>query len=140
MAAAVAADSFPYRLTISLPLPAYRLADAAKRTVEVDKELSSSVSRRISLAGITREGEKADSISSGSSDESASDAVKQDEPTLMITEYSAATNRMLRVAVNGFMESIGVVLGPWLSWTLMLWSMRRDTAMIGLSSLLGCGI
>jgi EKC/KEOPS complex subunit PCC1/LAGE3 len=27
------------------------------------------------------------------------------------TEYKATTNRMLRVAVNGFMESLGVVLG-----------------------------
>jgi len=26
------------------------------------------------------------------------------------TEYKATTNRMLRVAVNGFMESLGVVL------------------------------
>ena len=28
-----------------------------------------------------------------------------------MTNYSATTNRMLRVAVNGFMESLGVVLG-----------------------------
>lgn len=27
------------------------------------------------------------------------------------TEYKATTNRMLRVAVNGFMESLSVVLG-----------------------------
>lgn len=27
------------------------------------------------------------------------------------TQYKATTNRMLRVAVNGFMESLGVVLG-----------------------------
>jgi EKC/KEOPS complex subunit PCC1/LAGE3 len=26
-------------------------------------------------------------------------------------EYSATTNRMLRVAVNGFLESVGVVVG-----------------------------
>lgn len=30
--------------------------------------------------------------------------------TVLRTEYSATTNRMLRVAVNGFMESLGVVL------------------------------
>ena len=29
----------------------------------------------------------------------------------MRTEYKATTNRMLRVAVNGFMESLSVVLG-----------------------------
>ena len=31
--------------------------------------------------------------------------------TVLKTEYRATTNRMLRVAVNGFMESLGVVLG-----------------------------
>jgi EKC/KEOPS complex subunit PCC1/LAGE3 len=30
--------------------------------------------------------------------------------TVLRTEYAATTNRMLRVAVNGFMESLGVVL------------------------------
>ena len=31
--------------------------------------------------------------------------------TILRTQYKATTNRMLRVAVNGFMESLGVVLG-----------------------------
>lgn len=31
--------------------------------------------------------------------------------TVLRTTYCATTNRMLRVAVNGFMESLGVVLG-----------------------------
>ena len=31
--------------------------------------------------------------------------------TVLRTEYKATTNRMLRVAVNGFMESLGVALG-----------------------------
>ena len=31
--------------------------------------------------------------------------------TVLRTEYKATTNRMLRVAVNGYMESLGVVLG-----------------------------
>jgi EKC/KEOPS complex subunit PCC1/LAGE3 len=32
------------------------------------------------------------------------------EGSVLRTEYKATTNRMLRVAVNGFMESVGVVL------------------------------
>lgn len=32
------------------------------------------------------------------------------EQSILRTEYKATTNRMLRVAVNGFMESLGVVL------------------------------
>ena len=33
------------------------------------------------------------------------------DETVLRTEYKATTNRMLRVAVNGFLESLGVVLG-----------------------------
>ncbi|PGH02587.1 hypothetical protein AJ79_07591 [Helicocarpus griseus UAMH5409] len=36
---------------------------------------------------------------------------REEELTVLQTEYRATTNRMLRVAVNGFMESLGVVLG-----------------------------
>lgn len=37
--------------------------------------------------------------------------VKGEEKSVLKTTYRATTNRMLRVAVNGFMESLGVVLG-----------------------------
>lgn len=37
--------------------------------------------------------------------------VRSEEESILRTEYKATTNRMLRVAVNGFMESLGVVLG-----------------------------
>lgn len=33
------------------------------------------------------------------------------EQSVLRTQYKATTNRMLRVAVNGFMESLSVVLG-----------------------------
>ncbi|KAI5288976.1 hypothetical protein KEM52_000962, partial [Ascosphaera acerosa] len=89
-----AATPFPYSLTVSIPLPSYRLADAAKRAIEVDKELSSSVSRQMRLESAH-----------------ARDGEASEPPALLITEYRATTNRMLRVAVNGFMESLGVVLG-----------------------------
>ena len=36
---------------------------------------------------------------------------KDGKLTVLRTEYKATTNRMLRVAVNGFMESLGVVIG-----------------------------
>lgn len=36
---------------------------------------------------------------------------ESEEKTVLRTEYKATTNRMLRVAVNGFMESLSVVLG-----------------------------
>ena len=37
--------------------------------------------------------------------------VDSSEATVLRTEYQATTNRMLRVAVNGFMENLGVILG-----------------------------
>lgn len=33
------------------------------------------------------------------------------ETSVLRVEYAATTNRMLRVAVNGFIESVGVVVG-----------------------------
>ncbi len=63
------------------------------RALQVDAELSPLVRRRFSL--VDREGNAGD----------------EDESSIILrTEYSATTNRMLRVAVNGFMESLGVVL------------------------------
>ncbi|TVY21336.1 hypothetical protein LARI1_G001364 [Lachnellula arida] len=80
--------SFPCSLTIDLPLPTARLASAALQALRVDKELSPLVCRFFST--IAPEGS---------------------EETVLRTEYKATTNRMLRVAVNGFMESLSVVLG-----------------------------
>lgn len=33
------------------------------------------------------------------------------EQNILVVNYAATTNRMLRVAVNGFLESLGVVIG-----------------------------
>ena len=68
------------------------------QALRVDKELSPLVQREFSV------------ISPGAVAAGA-DFVKSDEETILRTEYKATTNRMLRVAVNGFMESLGVVLG-----------------------------
>jgi EKC/KEOPS complex subunit PCC1/LAGE3 len=65
--------------------------------LSVDKELSPLVRRSFSA------------IPPPSSDDAA--IVKSAEETVLRTEYKATTNRMLRVAVNGFMESLSVVLG-----------------------------
>ena len=36
---------------------------------------------------------------------------KEEEQNGLVVDYAATTNRMLRVAVNGFFESVGVVIG-----------------------------
>ncbi|KAK5053360.1 hypothetical protein LTR84_002334 [Exophiala bonariae] len=91
-------DGFPCSLVIHVPLLTHRLASSAMRALQVDAELSPLVHRRLSL------------VVSASEDITADDGLGKPEATVLRTEYSATTNRMLRVAVNGFMESLGVVL------------------------------
>ena len=71
--------------TLKLPFPTPQLASTAHRALAVDAELSPLVRRSFAT--------------------SESDAHE------LVVEYAATTNRMLRVAVNGFLESVGVVLG-----------------------------
>lgn len=35
----------------------------------------------------------------------------EEEQNVLVVDYAATTNRMLRVAVNGLFESVGVVIG-----------------------------
>jgi EKC/KEOPS complex subunit PCC1/LAGE3 len=60
----------------------------ALQALRVDKELSPLVKRDLSVT--TPEGSV--------------------DPTVLRVEYQAATNRMLRVAVNSFLESVALVL------------------------------
>ncbi|KAJ5887894.1 hypothetical protein N7495_007935 [Penicillium taxi] len=90
--------------TISLPFPTNRLASSALQTLDVDAELSPNVRRTLTLVA----------PSSQDSTEPQEKKQKQDtddSKTVLKTTYYATTNRMLRVAVNGFMESLGVILG-----------------------------
>lgn len=84
--------------TITLPLPTHRLASSALRALEVDTEISPHVRRTFALKSLGSENQ----VTEGGEDE---------RKTVLETTYKATTNRMLRVAVNGFMESLGVVLG-----------------------------
>ncbi|KAI9640910.1 hypothetical protein NHQ30_010752 [Ciborinia camelliae] len=90
---------FPCSLTIDLPLPTPRLASAALSALSVDAELSPLVHRTFSL------------VSAPTSPQPSSSPETPSPQTILRTSYRATTNRMLRVAVNGFMESLGVVLG-----------------------------
>jgi EKC/KEOPS complex subunit PCC1/LAGE3 len=76
------------------------------RALQVDAELSPLVKRTFSIAS-TRAASGPSLQSNGV--EERHDASDEDS-TVLRTEYRATTNRMLRVAVNGFMESLGVVL------------------------------
>jgi len=112
----VAYSKFPCSIVIDVPLPSYRLASTALRALQVDAELSPLVQRSFSLAeraSSAAEGQKgcpARAAANGAA-AAAEDHVDKEDKTVLRTEYRATTNRMLRVAVNGFMESLGVVLG-----------------------------
>jgi EKC/KEOPS complex subunit PCC1/LAGE3 len=77
---------------ITIPFPTAALAETALSALSIDAELSPLVQRSFSLT-----------TPSSTSDTPGSKHVLQ-------VDYSAATNRMLRVAVNGFLESLGVVV------------------------------
>ncbi|KAI1643455.1 Pcc1-domain-containing protein [Daldinia loculata] len=91
--ASIADIQYPCALTIEVPFPTPRLASIALKALQVDKELSPLVKRTFSI---------------GQSDE---DAVNGDSGgNILRTEYKATTNRMLRVAVNSFMDSLNLVV------------------------------
>ncbi|EEP79742.1 conserved hypothetical protein [Uncinocarpus reesii 1704] len=112
---------FPYSLTISLPLPNHRLASSALRALQVDAELSPLVCRTLRLArpdpspplpaAQLPSTAKVDGPALASGDGSGEVGNGNEPFTVLETQYKATTNRMLRVAVNAFMESLGVVLG-----------------------------
>ncbi|KAF3932218.1 hypothetical protein ABW20_dc0110147 [Dactylellina cionopaga] len=75
---------FPHSLIINVPLPTPRLAKILARSLSVDKELSPFVHRSFSVSSQAAE--------------------------VLVLDYRATTARMLRVAVNGCMESLNLVL------------------------------
>ncbi|KAM0246607.1 hypothetical protein ACHAQJ_010147 [Trichoderma viride] len=76
---------------LQIPFPTPRLASTALKALQVDPELSPLVQRHLS-------------VTSPSSTEPEADA------QVLRVEYQATTNRMLRVAVNSFMEGLKLVL------------------------------
>jgi EKC/KEOPS complex subunit PCC1/LAGE3 len=81
---------------IDIPFPDERLANVALRALSVDKELSPLVDRTFEVV------EPADAQSNGDVAESCKSALR--------VTYRATTNRMLRVSVNGFFESLRLVV------------------------------
>ncbi|KLU83596.1 hypothetical protein MAPG_02649 [Magnaporthiopsis poae ATCC 64411] len=84
---------FPCALTVDVPFPTARLASVALGALSVDKELSPLVHRSFSTIAAPQQQQEGEA-----------------EKTVLRTEYSATTNRMLRVAVNSFMDSLSLVL------------------------------
>ncbi|KAJ5539974.1 hypothetical protein N7513_008306 [Penicillium frequentans] len=102
-------SEFPYSLEISIPLPTQRLASSALQTLDVDPELSAFVRRTLTLTNPTTDTATEPQEKKLKQDPNSDDS--DDSKTVLQVNYYATTNRMLRVAVNGFMESMGVILG-----------------------------
>ena len=97
----------PARSVIQTPFPTHRLASHALKALQVDAELSPLVRRSFLLVAPLSSTTKNGQLSAANEGTLSEETAK----TVLRTEYKAKTNRMLRVAVNGFMESLGVVLG-----------------------------
>jgi EKC/KEOPS complex subunit PCC1/LAGE3 len=110
--------------TIDVPFPNERLANAALRTLSVDEELSQLVRRSFSLIPSTSSNNQPNS-----STDSNRSLVNDSKSTVRSTGaegvwisyltspqktlrvyYEATTPRMLRVSVNGFFESLSVIV------------------------------
>ncbi|QPH00669.1 hypothetical protein C2857_004528 [Epichloe festucae Fl1] len=83
-------DQFPCSISLQVPFPTARLATTALKALQVDPELSPFVQRQFSTGPAGQ-------------DQSSDDAV-------LTVHYQATTNRMLRVAMNSFMDSLKLVL------------------------------
>ncbi|KIW03579.1 uncharacterized protein PV09_05334 [Verruconis gallopava] len=90
------AGKFPCKLVINVPFPDERLANIALRSLSVDKELSPLVDRTFEI--VDGEEVRADGLAANTG------------KTVLRVMYRATTNRMLRVSVNGFFESIRLVV------------------------------
>lgn len=110
------ADLANFFRSISVPFPTNRLASSALQALQVDPELSPFVRRHFSLHEkntLTKDSHNTENCASNQQKEHAEQSQKDfadNQKTVLRTEYKATTNRTLRVAVNGFMESLGVVL------------------------------
>jgi len=80
------------------------------RALQVDAELSPLVRRKFTLTTTETTLSQFDANSNPQDELGTNNTLNDGRNTILRTEYSATTNRMLRVAVNGFMESLGVVL------------------------------
>ena len=80
--------------TIHIPFPTHHLAKAALGSLSVDEELSELVKRSFALVAV----------------EDDTQAAEDESKRILQVHYKATTPRMLRVAVNGFFESLIVIV------------------------------
>ncbi|PTB79612.1 Pcc1-domain-containing protein [Trichoderma longibrachiatum ATCC 18648] len=100
-------SSFPCSINLHIPFPTPRLASTALKALQVDPELSPLVRRTLSVVAPTAASPSSDAESQTQTLQAGEEGAAQ---VLLRVEYRAATNRMLRVAVNSFMEGLKLVV------------------------------
>ncbi|KAM5355874.1 hypothetical protein ACJ41O_002520 [Fusarium nematophilum] len=90
--AATPDPDFPCSIVLNVPFPNARLATTALKAIQVDPELSPLVRRQLTVVP------------------AAAQSPSHGDAQVLVVQYKATTNRMLRVAVNGFMESLKLVV------------------------------
>lgn len=90
---------------IDVPFPTARLASIAIKAVTVDKELSPLVRRDFSTVKVAPASGGAGAVDGRGAEDD--DVTGQN---VMRVLYKATTNRMLRVSVNSFMDSLSLIL------------------------------
>ncbi|KAG8169884.1 hypothetical protein KVR01_000629 [Diaporthe batatas] len=100
---------FPCSLQIDVPFPTARLASIAIKAVAVDRELSPLVRREFSTISLASASASA-SASGGAGRVNGGGGDDVTGQNVMRVLYEATTNRMLRVSVNSFMDSLSLVL------------------------------
>lgn len=88
---------------IDVPFPTARLSSIAIKAITVDKELSPLVRREFSTVNVASASGGAGVRVEGVDDDVTGQNV-------MRVLYKATTNRMLRVSVNSFMDSLSLIL------------------------------
>ncbi|OTA01310.1 hypothetical protein A9Z42_0016290 [Trichoderma parareesei] len=108
-------SSFPCSMQLHIPFPTPRLASTALKALQVDPELSPLVQRTLSVVSSPPSSTTTTTTTSASDSESPQTQAQTQTQTgedaqVLRVEYRATTNRMLRVAVNSFMEGLKLVL------------------------------
>lgn len=87
---------------IDVPFPTARLSSIAIKAITVDKELSPLVRREFSTVNVASASGGAGARVDGDDDVTGQNVMR--------VLYKATTNRMLRVSVNSFMDSLSLIL------------------------------
>ena len=103
--------SFPYRLSLGIRFPEARLAEAAKRSLSVDEEISDRVRRVFRIDDdVLAAGSGGNVANSGGDEGGGVTGAGAGAGLVMRVDFEATEARLLRASVTGFWDMLKVVL------------------------------